>query len=104
MTEKCCICGKVGDWARGDPDIIQTCSVACTEAYWQAASDRHSGRTEAALRAEIVNLRAENETLLKHARRQCRCDSGMADHCSGGDYMTVCRCDCHAHNSAAEGV
>lgn len=31
----------------------------------------------------------------KSARACRRCDSTDAEKCSGGDYMTICRCKCH---------
>lgn len=71
MSEKCCICGKAGDWDGGDADIINTCSKECTEKYWKDAVDRISGRTEAALRAEIATLRADKDSLQLKTRYIC---------------------------------
>lgn len=66
-------------------------------AHWKPKDRRRDlVRAAALLLAEIERLdRAPRGCQEKSARPCHRCDSADAETCSGGDYMTICRCKCH---------
>lgn len=79
---------------RGSSETLPVERSNVSDARLQTMIDKPSSRDRHEAFLELQRWRKAHE-LKASEPRSCRCDSGFADKCSLGDYMTICGCKCH---------